>query len=289
MNKNYLFICAGALLIGAASVQRASHQSLTTYFGSNTHKNSGGAGAGKTGAPGEQNCTSCHSGSALDGSNENVLQVLNGATPVTSYVPGQTYTIALAMSSNPAKKGFQATVLDGSNAMAGTFTAGTNTSINGSVKKYANHKSTSNTSTTVLWGWTWVAPSTDVGPVTFYVATNKANNNGNDNGDVIYLSQHVIGSTAGLVEESKMELNFNAGYNALNRQIMLSFNALNAGDLSINLVDVNGRSVFTNQLGTVSAGATKEFVTLPDHIKEGIYFVNCFVGNTPMSAKIVIR
>jgi hypothetical protein len=36
------------------------------------------------------------------------------------------------------------------------------------------------------WTFNWVAPSTDVGPVTFYAAGNQANNNGNETGDQIY-------------------------------------------------------------------------------------------------------
>ena len=53
--------------------------------------NSSGAGAGKTGAPGESNCTACHSGSTQDGANENLLTVLDGGNPVFEYLPGQTY------------------------------------------------------------------------------------------------------------------------------------------------------------------------------------------------------
>ena len=47
--------------------------------------NSGGAGAGKTGAPGESNCTQCHAGSAQDGSNENTLTVMDGSNPCLLY------------------------------------------------------------------------------------------------------------------------------------------------------------------------------------------------------------
>ena len=36
-----------------------------------------GPGGGKTGAPGEQNCTSCHSGAAQNGTSENQLLVNN--------------------------------------------------------------------------------------------------------------------------------------------------------------------------------------------------------------------
>ena len=108
--------------------------------------NSGGAAAGKTGAPGEQNCTACHSGTAQDGANENLLTILNGTTPVTQYTPGQQYTVTLSMASNPTKKGFQATALTSSNVMAGAFTGQSgNTSISGTSKKYANHTASSNT------------------------------------------------------------------------------------------------------------------------------------------------
>ncbi|MFM7667690.1 MAG: choice-of-anchor V domain-containing protein, partial [Bacteroidota bacterium] len=94
--------------------------------------NSGGAAAGRTGAPGEQNCTACHAGTAQDGANENVLTLLDGSTPVTTYSPGQQYTVALQMTSDPVKKGFQATALTSTTAMAGTFTGQSgNTNING--------------------------------------------------------------------------------------------------------------------------------------------------------------
>ena len=88
--------------------------------------NGGGTVAGRSGAPGEQNCTACHSGTTQDGSTENVVVVLDANNnPVTSYVAGSTYTVTLGMSSNPAKKGFQATALKTSdNTMAGGFTMG---------------------------------------------------------------------------------------------------------------------------------------------------------------------
>jgi hypothetical protein len=289
MKHNFLFFVTGALMIGTLSFQKSGNFSIGKITASTVHRNANGAAAGKTGAPGEQNCTACHTGTALDGSSENILTVLQGATPVTSYIPGQTYTVALAMASNPAKKGFQATALTSTDVMAGTFTAGSNTSVNGTAKKYANHTSTSNTSAIVLWGWSWTAPSSDVGPVTFYVATNKTNNNGNDSGDAIYLSQHVIGSSAGLVEDSKVEMNFSAGYNPLNKQLTLSFDALNGGDFTLNLVDVNGRTVYYQSIGKAIEGKNQHIVTLPDHLKEGMYFVNCFVGNRPMSAKVMLR
>lgn len=254
--------------------------------------NSGGVSAGKTGAPGEQNCTTCHSGSVQDGANENILSLLDGTTPVTTYTPGQQYTVSLAMSSNPIKKGFQATALTSANVMAGTFTgqAG-NTSINGSSKKYANHTSTSNTSSSApIWTWTWTAPASGTGDVKFYIATNKANNNNNDNGDIIYLSQHTFSeeqSTSELVETTFDNNLFVGVDNQLNK-VIIRYDLNQISKSSVNIVDLNGRSVYAKNGINGQIGKNQLDISVSD-FKSGIYIVNFFVGNKPFSKKIVVQ
>ena len=93
--KSTLLLTVAITSVGLLSFQRFNSWEIEKYFNKNGHKNASGSPTGKTGAPGEQNCTGCHGGTALDGSNENVLTVLNGLNPVTTYIPGQTYTIAL--------------------------------------------------------------------------------------------------------------------------------------------------------------------------------------------------
>ncbi len=253
--------------------------------------NSGGAGAGRTGAPGESNCTGCHAGTAQDGTNENLLTLSDGTTTVTTYTPGQQYTVSLSMSSNPVKKGFQATALTSSNIMAGTFIgqAG-NTSINGSTKKYANHTSTSNTSTSApIWTWTWTAPAAGSGNVTFYVASNKANNNGSDNGDVIYLSQHVISeaSSAG-VENVTFNNNVVIGVDNESSKVTLAFELNQMAKMAINVVDLNGKSVYNKTAMNGQIGSNHVDISTID-FKSGVYIVNFFIDNKPFSKKIVIK
>lgn len=252
--------------------------------------NSGGAGAGKTGAPGEQNCTACHAGTVQDGAIENILTILDGNIPVTTYTPGQQYTVALVMSSNPAKKGFQATALSSTNAMAGNFTgvAG-NTSINGTTKKYANHTSTSNASTTLSWTWTWTAPAAGTGNVTFYVASNKADNNGNNNGDVIYLSQHVFSeaSSAG-IEGLSFNNNVIIGVDNQSEKVTISYELNQMSKMSINITDLNGKSVYKKNTMVGQIGNNKVDVSTDD-LKSGVYVVNFFIDNKPFSKKILVQ
>jgi hypothetical protein len=46
------------------------------------------------------------------------------------------------------------------------------------------------------WTFNWVAPSSDVGPVTFYAAGNQANNDGLNTGDEIYTASVMTASAA---------------------------------------------------------------------------------------------
>lgn len=293
MKKNYFIFSVAALALGFISFQRTGNVEVEKFLAKNQHKNANGAQSAKTGAPGENNCTQCHTGTPpQSGATENTFVLLSGFTPVTSYTPGATYNVSLSMASAPAKKGFQATALSSSDVMAGTFTGqvvgGTSVSSSGG-RQYANHTSASNTSSNMTWLWTWTAPATNVGDVTFYVATNAANNNTANTGDVIYLSQHIVGSTAGIDENESVNSNFVAGYNAETNAVKIDFTSLNAGEMFFNLVDMNGRSVFTYELGNAQIGKNTTSVKLPNDLKNGVYFVNVFVNNTPMSAKIQVQ
>lgn len=250
--------------------------------------NGGGASPGMTGAPNESNCTQCHSGSVQNGDTENLLTILSGATPVSTYVPGQQYTVNLSMSSNPAKRGFQSTALTATNTMAGGFTgqAG-NTSINGGAKKYANHTSGSNTSVNApSWSWTWTAPAVGSGPVTFYVATNKTNNNGNDNGDMIYLSQHVIQEESGngvlegdeqvlqLVQITSERITFMAPKNVGQVNGITIFNATGKMVCSIPYLKVNNNEIVIERTS---------------HIESGLFFISMSINNSLYTKKIALQ
>src|SRR3990167_6252255 len=66
---------------------------LSAYKKSHVADNSG-AVAGKTGAPGENNCTQCHTGTAQSGVGVNTVVMTEGADVVTDYTPGTVYNVA---------------------------------------------------------------------------------------------------------------------------------------------------------------------------------------------------
>lgn len=151
-----------------------------------------GPPAGRTGAPGEQTCIVCHTGTLNSGPGSVTIE----GVP-EQYEPGQEYTLTVKVSHpNRRRWGFQITALDGSNEPAGELTpanraltkvaTGTG-SLQG--RRYVEH-TTAGTfqgqSQGAQWEVRWTAPPTDVGRVTFYAAGNAANGNNNSNGDNIY-------------------------------------------------------------------------------------------------------
>jgi hypothetical protein len=139
----------------------------------------GGAGA-RTGAPSEGLCSNCHGGGSFTPSIS--IQMLNGATPISSYTAGNSYTLRVQISGG-SSYGAQATVLRNSdNNTAGTLSgANSGAAIRTSgIRSYLEHTSRS---TTGVFTATWVAPATGTGAITIYGAGIVCNATGGTSGD----------------------------------------------------------------------------------------------------------
>jgi hypothetical protein len=154
-----------------------------------------GPPARATGAPNEQTCTQCHSGTA----NTGVGQFTITGLPAR-YTPGLTYQLTVQHSTTDSTRkrwGFQLTVLNSSNEIAGQLFS--NSSLTQTVseqgRQYIEHNTTGTQAGQTggaIWTFNWTAPAGDVGPVTFYAAGNQANNNSSDSGDQIYITNATV-------------------------------------------------------------------------------------------------
>ena len=155
--------------------------------------NSFGPPAGFTHAPGELDCSDCHTTPAQSSG------TLTLGVP-DRYTPGQTYDITVTHSTADATRvrwGFQLTALSSADEKAGAFAPADELTrvVNGEgpfpAREYIEH-TTAGTFPGQLsgasWSFKWTAPAEDVGPVTFYLAGNQANGDGNSSGDNIYFT-----------------------------------------------------------------------------------------------------
>lgn len=171
---------------------------------------SNGRNDDRTGAPSSNgNCGNCHSGGTQNASvNIGVTEKGGSITPVTTYKPGKTYTIAIAILGTSTSKGFQSTVLDASNLKTGTTANPTS----GAKLISANSRDIvvqSSPSLTGIWSYEWTAPANPTGSVTVYAAGVAANGTGSDNGDkgAVASSVLTLDASSGTVKSSLISVN----------------------------------------------------------------------------------
>ena len=151
--------------------------------------NSGGPGQGYAhNAPNMNNCTQCHSGST---------NASNGMVSFVNlpeyYVPGEIYSIGVEVTgTNQRGYGFQAIAQSG-NSVAGEISLNSNSSSTEMNGNYVQH-STRTTSGSKVFDW--VAPSSDIGEVTFSASgLATGGNNGTGGDDVYTVSSSIVAQT----------------------------------------------------------------------------------------------
>ena len=169
------------------------------YFMTTVRSYSTGPPAGFSGAPDEASCAACHTG-GLTGPGQFVIVGL----PAT-YTPGQTYQVTVRHTTTDQTRlrwGFEMTSLDSAGMPAGTFgdVSGTTQHFVENGRDYIEHTlsgSFGGQPNGAQWNVNWIAPPTNVGPVTLYAAGNQANNDGSSGGDQIYVAQATVNSAGG--------------------------------------------------------------------------------------------
>jgi Reeler domain len=154
-----------------------------------------------TSAPGENNCTECHTSFPVNSGTGSV--VISGLP--ARYAPGQHIPVTVTVSQSDAVLyGFQFTALDLFGRPAGTFTLPAQTPpklqtvtgiVNNVQRTYVEHTNDGIIPTqfgSLSWTFTWNAPNQDIGTVKFYAAGNAANSDGSPGGDFIYTTSKTL-------------------------------------------------------------------------------------------------
>lgn len=151
--------------------------------------------SGYTNAPGEPNCTSCHSSTLLTSGALWSTITLTTSVSLSSLQPNTTYPISLTFSDpTNTKYGFELVALPTS-ATAATPSIGNLVATNtqtvvtaSSGRQYMSHSAlgTAAPANTKTWTFNYTTPSSFSGGINFYVVVNSANDDGTSSGDQIY-------------------------------------------------------------------------------------------------------
>ncbi|MDZ4823587.1 MAG: choice-of-anchor V domain-containing protein [Flavobacteriales bacterium] len=243
--------------------------------------------AGNTGSPGETTCstTSCHTGTADNSQGGSVTITSN--IPDWEYVPGSTYIISVtvAQAGRPLfGLGVEALLpsgANGGNLVPGTGTQIKTKTISGNVRKNIVHLEDAGlTNDSHTFEFTWEAPATNVGEITFYVAGNAANNNGLKTGDFIYTTTHVASDGSVGVKENNQTPVLEVFCNPSLQTLNMNYTLITAAKLEIKLYSIGGKEVALLMNENIEAGQLQRTFSIAD-IKHGSYLVSVSLNGSP--------
>jgi hypothetical protein len=260
---------------------------------------SNGAPASSTGAPGEVNCTTsgCHVGYTLNSGPGNVSLTISNAA--TEYIPGTTYTITASVNQGSLTRfGFQLVALANDNSTVGTLTvndAPRTQIINGygalSGRKYMTYTFSGTTAVSSglgEWSFEWTAPAIDKGPVTFYLATIAANNDGTDGGDYCYTKSLTLTAATSGLKENDLNAEIKIFPNPVSNKINVSYVLEKQSVVKIQLHDISGRKLEEWVSEDQSQGTYNKTFLLSNNYSKGIYFLSFTKNGETFLKKIII-
>ncbi len=239
-------------------------------FGSTTNQDN-------TGSPlSTGSCANCHNGASY-GTSIVLSMKDGGGNSVTSYTPGNSYTLEYKVTSTSGTKyGVQGTILTSSNAKAGTMGTPTSTAthvISISNRDYIEQSSAA-TGTSNQFSFTvpWTAPASGTGTITMYGIGLTVNGNGSTNGDK-------TSSPASLqITESTSSSNTSVAYT--------SSTFCNSGTTSTPTVNGITNGTFSSTSG-LSINSSTGVINLANSTP-GTYTITCTDGTNSATATITI-
>lgn len=246
-----------------------------------------GTEPGYTGSPGDslKNCTACHGGFSykVDG-------WITSNIPASGYIPGNTYTIKAkntALSHN--RFGFLVSPQKLNGDLLGTLVISdtVKTKLVGN-SKYVTYRAASVTSQdSMIWTFNWIAPAAGTGDVVFYGAFNS-NQDGHKGGDVTQLTSLRVkeNGTASVINAQNNKVIVSAYPNPASNFVNVSFTLSRKGNLSIKMVNLEGKIVYQTTEENAFGLINKEIET--SQLANGVYLIQTQIGENISTNKVVV-
>lgn len=253
--------------------------------------------AGATGSPGEVNCSGCHGSSNTGAGSLNITTNI----PEEGYTSGTTYQINITVSQPKTSLfGFGFEALNAANLNAGTLsitnaietrlaTVNSKTNV---IHKLDGGKTSSMLGSKVF-SFNWKAPDTNIGNVTFYTSAVAANGNiEKDDGDLVYTKSEVIkpaNPAAALDAEGSNKLIINVFPNPAQKSVSVKYETKNAGKVTIEINDVNGKLVEVLLNEHAASGSHVNNFDLGNKYTAGVYFIKIKTAEQTSGQMLVIE
>ncbi|MFN5325133.1 MAG: choice-of-anchor V domain-containing protein [Bacteroidota bacterium] len=252
--------------------------------------------AGKTGSPGEQTCTGCHTGNPLNASGGSVV-ISAPALANGQYFPGATYPISVTVSRNGAAIfgfGFEALRSTGANAGTLSITNPSQTqlksvTIAGNSRTNVVHQLNAGATSagTKTFSFNWTAPASGTGTVTFYAAGNATNGGGTTAGDFVYTTSLTLTESAtGINENNDVISSITVYPNPVSEMVNIGLELSKNTDVKIRIYSVDGKLVDEPITEKLTSGTHRLEFSAPT--VKGVYWMELEHSSGKSTEKIIV-
>lgn len=233
--------------------------------------------AGRTGSPGEFDCTGCHTSFPVNTGGGSITISSPNLTN-WQYVPGQVYQIDVTVAKTGVPLfGFGFESLRSTGANAGTFaitnsaqTQLKNANINGNNRSNVVHKENGGlTNDSHTFSFNWTAPATNIGNITFYSAGNATNNQGDSLGDYVYKTSRVVTPFVVGVNTPQFDKGVKIYPMPVSTELNIICDAFKKLT-SLEIADIKGNVVYSHKF----ANPAGSFQMTNPSLQNGIYLLN---------------
>lgn len=264
---------------------------------SDSFTNSAQAPTGYTGAPGENSCSQsgCHTGNS--GTNVDGIVSL-GSTGISGGITaGTQYNITVNAGNGNNKYGFSLTALDGANSGAGTFqvvSANNTVTASANGRSYISHL---NANSTNAWAVKWTAPDPVPSELKFYLAVNRANNDGGSSGDQIVLNQYNVTASGfqleGTVGIAPMNIDDATEVTMFPNPVVGDLNLIFSNNeyqnVKAEIYNLNGQLIKELMNEDLSSGSHDRSFNVAGELQTGMYLVKMNMGDQQYFKKIMVQ
>jgi hypothetical protein len=270
MKKTTTLALAGIIAIGAMSFDILS---------------SDGSKTNRTGGHGESGCT-CHSATTSAISMTSTPDLSNG------YVAGTTYTIHLKVAeTGKTLFGIDCQALSTATVNIGTLTPGSDnhktTATNG-LDNITHITDGGKTNDSHTFDFTWAAPASPSGTVTFWYSGVGANDDGGTSGDSNCKGSTAVIDVTAVAENMNSNIDVTIYPNPAVKNVNVRFLQKETSSVKIELLDINGNRVSNLFSSDNFKGEINKTFDISNFSK-GIYFIKCSDENSSSLKKLIIE
>jgi len=139
------------------------------------------------------------------------------------------------------------------------------------------------------FNFSWTAPATNVGPVTFFYSGIAADADGNETGDYVYAGSQVANPNTTAINIVKAEASTSVYPNPASSFMNVTYTAKQSGTVSMNLFNLNGQLVQKQIASSSQPGLHTESIRNLNEIPIGIYMLQTIVDGSANIQKVIIQ